>query len=49
MSFDIPLPLEAAVPQNKVYHRRCWLAPRSKKMRLQGQADFCQGHFAKFW
>ena len=38
-------PLEAAVPQNEVYHRRCWLAPRSKKMRLQDEADFCQGHF----
>ena len=48
MSFDISLsPLEAAVPQNEVYRRRCWLAPRSKKMRLQGEADFCQGHFCQ--
>ena len=26
MSFDISPPLEAAVPQNEIYHRRCWLA-----------------------
>ena len=43
------LPLEAAVPQNEVYHRRCWLAPRGKKMRFQGEADFCQGHPAQIW
>ena len=47
MSFDIP-PLEAAVPQTEVYHRRSGLAPRCKKMRLQGEADFCEGHFVNF-
>ena len=32
-------PLEAAVPQNKIYHRR-WLALRGKKMWFEGEADF---------
>ena len=33
-------PLEAAVPQNKIYHRRCWLALWGKKMWFEGEADF---------
>ena len=37
------------MPQNEVYHRRCWLAPRGKKVRFQGEADFCQGHPAQIW
>ena len=37
------------MPQNEVYHRRCWLAPRSKKTRFVGEADFCQGHPAQIW
>ena len=49
MSFDIPLPLEAAVPLNELYHRRCWIAPRGKKMCFQGEADFCRKHPAQIW
>ena len=47
MPFDVSPPLEAAVPQNEVNHRCCCLAPRCRKMRLQGVADMCL--FARKW
>ena len=35
-------PLEAAVPQNEIYHRRCWRALRSK-MWFEGEARLLTG------
>ena len=40
-------PLEAAVPQNEVYHRRDWLAPRSKKMQTPRRGRLLPGTFCQ--
>ena len=49
MSFDIPPPLEAAVPLKQSLPPTLLARSQCKKVRFQSEADFCQGHPAQIW
>ena len=47
--FRHPLPARGRCAAKRSLPQALLARFRCKKMRLQGEADFCQGHFAKFW
>ena len=49
MSLDIPPARGRCAAKRSFPPTLLTRAPRGKKMRFQGEADFCQGHPAQIW